>query len=202
MKVKPATPRTPAPVAPKPVATTPAKPAEPILPRTEGESIWDWTKREAEHLVEHPEVVEQRYPQVEGTPDGFLIGADHVNGMLGGVQADPVNGWMAPRDGEVEKVTTRLQDKAIKDPMPQGKPNTIAVLGGPQASGKTTGAEAILANNRAGYVFDGVNLDLTEVDRVIVKIQRVEGAVPRQFEITRVLSREWISPRKPFDEKF
>jgi len=79
---------------------------------------------------------------------------------------------MAPRDGEVEKVTTRLQDKAIKDPMPEGKPNTIAIVGGPQASGKTTGAESILENNRAGYVFDGINLDQENVDRMIVKIQK------------------------------
>jgi len=42
----------------------------------------------------------------------------------------------------------------------------------------------------------------TQMNRVIVKIQRVEGGSPRQFEITRVLSREWITPRKPFDEKF
>jgi len=41
-----------------------------------------------------------------------------------------------------------------------------------------------------------------QINRVIVKIQRVEGGGPRQFEITRVLSREWVTPSKPFDEKF
>lgn len=38
--------------------------------------------------------------------------------------------------------------------------------------------------------------------RVILRIKKVEGADIRQFEITRVLAREWVTPIRPLDEKF
>jgi hypothetical protein len=38
--------------------------------------------------------------------------------------------------------------------------------------------------------------------RAVMEIRRVEGAEARQFEITRVLAREWVLPPKSFDEKF
>lgn len=43
--------------------------------------------------------------------------------------------------------------------------------------------------------------DGARVRRVIVEIQRVEGAEKRQFQITRVLGEEWVMPPKPFDER-
>ncbi len=45
-------------------------------------------------------------------------------------------------------------------------------------------------------------LEEAQMSRVIVKIQRVEDGNSTQFEITRVLSRDWVMPSKPFDEKF
>lgn len=38
--------------------------------------------------------------------------------------------------------------------------------------------------------------------RASLEIRRVAGADARQFEITRVLSKDWVLPDKPFDERF
>lgn len=40
------------------------------------------------------------------------------------------------------------------------------------------------------------------LSRVTLEIQKTEGAEFRQFEITRVLSGDWVLPPKPVDEKF
>ncbi len=44
--------------------------------------------------------------------------------------------------------------------------------------------------------------DSPGTNRVTVRIRRTEGADSRQYEITRVMARDWVTPRKPFDEKF
>ncbi len=41
----------------------------------------------------------------------------------------------------------------------------------------------------------------SQVRRVIIEIQRVEGAEKRQFQITRVLGEDWVMPPKPLDER-
>lgn len=38
--------------------------------------------------------------------------------------------------------------------------------------------------------------------RATLEIQRVPDAGPREFEITRVLSEDWVLPARPFDEQF
>jgi hypothetical protein len=40
------------------------------------------------------------------------------------------------------------------------------------------------------------------LSRATLEIQKTEGAEFRQFEITRVLSGDWVLPPKPLDEKF
>ncbi len=41
-----------------------------------------------------------------------------------------------------------------------------------------------------------------KISRATVEIRKTKGAEFRQFEITRVLSREWVVPLTPLDEKF
>lgn len=43
--------------------------------------------------------------------------------------------------------------------------------------------------------------DGARVRRVMLEIQRAEGADKRQFQITRVLGEDWVMPPKPFDER-
>ena len=40
------------------------------------------------------------------------------------------------------------------------------------------------------------------VPRAILEIRRVEGAEPRQLEISRVLAEDWVMGDAPFDEQF
>lgn len=44
--------------------------------------------------------------------------------------------------------------------------------------------------------------DDAQVKRATLEIQRTPDAGPRQFEITRVLSEDWVIPATPFDERF
>jgi N12 class adenine-specific DNA methylase len=150
---------------------TPKIPASPILARMPNESINEWIQREAKHAVAHPGEMEQRYQALEDTEGGYLLGADHAAKLFGGVQQDPVIGWLHAPAVEASSIVARLEDKAIKAPMPEGKPNIIAVVGGPQGSGKTSVSRSILKNNGAGYVFDGLNLDPTEIKNVMSRIQ-------------------------------
>jgi hypothetical protein len=41
-----------------------------------------------------------------------------------------------------------------------------------------------------------------KMNRATLEIRKTEGAEPRQFEITRVLSEDWVISQKPFDERF
>jgi hypothetical protein len=40
------------------------------------------------------------------------------------------------------------------------------------------------------------------VNRVTIELKRVEGALPRQFELTRVLAEDWVMSSRDFDEGF
>jgi hypothetical protein len=44
--------------------------------------------------------------------------------------------------------------------------------------------------------------DQARMHRATLEIRKTEGADSRQFEITRVLSEEWVLPEVPLDEKF
>jgi hypothetical protein len=44
--------------------------------------------------------------------------------------------------------------------------------------------------------------DGARMRRATLEILRTKGAEARQFEITRVLSEDWVLPARPFDEKF
>lgn len=42
----------------------------------------------------------------------------------------------------------------------------------------------------------------SQLNRVVLELHRVEGAEPRQLEITRVLAEDWVMTDQPFDERF
>lgn len=47
-----------------------------------------------------------------------------------------------------------------------------------------------------------ISEDGAKIRRVTLELVRTKDAGPRQFEITRILSEEWIVPPEPFDTKF
>jgi hypothetical protein len=143
----------------------------PILPRQQGESTFDWIRREADHVSKNPEQAMMKYAQTPGTENGSVIGADQVGKMFGGIQADPVSGWLVAPTEEASRLATMMEDRAIAQPIPEGKPNRIAILAGPPGAGKSEIAGAIGAKNGAAYVFDGLNLDANEVSHSIERIK-------------------------------
>jgi hypothetical protein len=153
-----------------------AQPA-PILERQPGESTYQWIRREADRVTNNPEEAINKYSQIESTEGGSVIDADRVGKVFGGIQEDPIMGWLAPPDTEASKIATILENRAISEPTPDDRPSTIVVMGGPQASGKSEIAGTIRGENRASYVFDGLNLDPDEVLNTMSRI-RNSGKTP------------------------
>jgi hypothetical protein len=141
-----------------------------LLERLPQESTFQWIRREAEHVSKNPESAIEQYSQTPGTNGGSVIGADHVGNMFGGIQNDPVIGWLVAPNEEASSIATELENRAISQPVPEGKPNSIAIVAGPQGSGKSSVANSITKNNKAAYVFDGINLDPQSVFETARKI--------------------------------